>query len=201
MLAIRSLSMSLGCTLILLAGCTVTRNVTLTQRSSIEQRLLIRSLERALAQLDLEAFTQSNVVLDIYGLTADRGFAQEFIKARFRERGLRLVTDDKSAELHLKVFLNALGVDRAENLMGLPQGVAPLISVPTPEIALFKSVFNRGYAEIEIYAFDETANRFIKKTARSAGNAKYDDFTFRVFISFNLDDLDEDPAEAGEGGF
>ena len=133
-----------------------------------------------------------------YGLTADREFALEFIKAHFRGSGLDLVSDEKSAELNLKVFLAAFGVDHAEQLIGIPKTVAPVISVPTPEIALYKSARNRGYAEVEIFVFDEKANRFVGKTPRAIGRAKYDDYTLFLFISFNLGDLDKKPAEAGD---
>jgi hypothetical protein len=194
----RSFSTCAGCVLLLLSGCTVSRNVTLTPRSSIEQQLLVRSLERALAQIDLQQFKNRRVFVQTYGLTADREFALEFIKAHFQERGLDLVGDEKSAELHLKVFLGAFGVDRAEQLIGIPKAVAPVISVPTPEIALFKSARSHGYAEVEIFAFDEKANRFVGKTPRAIGRAKYDDYTLMLFINFNLDDLDEKPAEAGD---
>lgn len=190
-----SLSICVGCVLVLLSGCTVSRNVTLTPRSSIEQQLLVRSLERALARIDLQPFKDRRVFVQAYGLTADRDFALEFIKAHFRQRGLDLVNDEKSAELNLKVFLGAFGVDHAEQLIGIPKSVAPVISVPTPEIALYKSAQNHGYAELEIYAFDETAKRFVEKTPRAIGQAKYDDYTLLVFISFNLDDLDEPPEQ------
>ena len=44
----------------LLAGCAVSTQITNTPRSSIEQRLLVRSLERALATLDTPAIQGEN---------------------------------------------------------------------------------------------------------------------------------------------
>jgi hypothetical protein len=49
-----------------------------TQRSSVEQRLLVRSFERALATLDTQEFKGKTVVVDFYGLTSDKDFMKEF---------------------------------------------------------------------------------------------------------------------------
>lgn len=186
------LSIGLGCALGF-SGCTVSRNVTITPRSSIEQQLLVRSLERAGAQVDLGQFKNHKAFLQAHGLTADREFALELIKARFREAGLQLVDDAKSAEFHLQLFLDALGVDGAEQLVGIPQSVVPVLSVPTPEIAVYKSVRNHGYAEIQIFAFNRNDNRFVGKSPRVVGAAKYDDHTLLLFVNFSVDDLDEKP--------
>ncbi len=175
----------------LMAGCSVSRGVTLTKRSSVEQRLLVRSLERALAQMDTKNLKDKLLALDVYGLTEDREFAREFLLARLRERALRIVSDKKSAELELKVFLTALGVDRAERLVGIPALVAPVLDVPVPELALFKSSKNRGHTEIQLYAFDKSAGTFVAKSAPATGKAHYDSYTLLIFIHFNLNDLDE----------
>ena len=69
------------CGLALLAGCAVSTQVTNTARSSIEQRLLVRSLERALSTLDTQQFRGKIVTIDFYGLTPDKDFAKEFFTA------------------------------------------------------------------------------------------------------------------------
>lgn len=47
-------NLSLGLLFCLVAGCALSNQITKTQRSSIEQALLIRALERAMAGLDTQ---------------------------------------------------------------------------------------------------------------------------------------------------
>jgi hypothetical protein len=62
------------------AGCTV-RQVTMTERSATEQELLVRALERAMAQLDTTRRPGRRVALELYAWTRDQAFAREFVAA------------------------------------------------------------------------------------------------------------------------
>jgi hypothetical protein len=173
----------------LVSACTVSRQVTLSPRSSIEQRLLVRSLERALAQLDTQPFHGKEVFLELYGFTGDRDFAKALISASLRERGIRLVNQVDQADHNLKVFANGLGVDRAESLLGIPSLAVPLVGVPLPEIPFFKSVQHSGVAEVRFFAFDGPSGRFLEKSPVAVGKASYDNYTVLIFINFTLSDL------------
>ena len=52
------------CLFVLLTGCAVSTQISNTQRSSVEQRLLVRSFERALATLDTQEFKGKTVAVD-----------------------------------------------------------------------------------------------------------------------------------------
>ncbi len=183
------------CSAALATGCSVATRVSTTARSSIEQRLLVRSVERAFAHFDTEELKGKTVALEAYGLTGDRDFVKELLAAQLRERGLRLAAKPENSDVRLKLFIAALGVDRAETLLGIPSFTAPLVGLPLPEIAFFKAVRNRGVTELQLYAFDEKSQEFLFKSPPAAGNSKYDDYTVLLVINFNLDDLDEPPRQ------
>ena len=107
------------CILALLAGCGISTQITNTQRSSIEQQLLVRSLERALAALDVRQLRGKIVSVDFYGLTPDKDFAKEFFTAWLQGQQIQIATDPKAAQLHLKVFASVLGVDQGSHLLVL----------------------------------------------------------------------------------
>jgi hypothetical protein len=178
--------------LALLAPACGGRQVTLTPRSGIEQELLVRSLERSLAELEVTALQGQRVTLDLYGLTGDAPFAREFIGARLAARGVRVVTE--SAGLRLRVFATVLGVDRGETLLGIPALQVPLLAFPLPEIALFKWVRHRGLVELQAFTFDAATGDFIARIPDSVGRAKFDQFTLLLIVSFTVTDLDERPA-------
>ncbi|HEV8642091.1 MAG TPA: hypothetical protein VGV13_13405 [Methylomirabilota bacterium] len=172
------------------AGCTV-RQVTMTGRSATEQELLVRALERAMAQLDTTRRPGRRVALELYAWTRDQAFAREFVAAQLAARGANMVGAEAEADLRLKVFASILGLDRGETLLGLPALQVPVVSVPIPEIALFKWVRNRGRAEVQAYLYDPRSGEFRNRLFDGVGRSKYDEFTILVFVGFAVSDLDQ----------
>jgi hypothetical protein len=176
--------------LALAAGCSA-RHVTVSDRSAVEQELLVRSLERAVARLDLTALAGRRVVVELLALTRDQGFAREFVAARLQRRGVEVVSEAARADLRLKVFATVLGVDRGETLLGVPALQVPVVSVPIPEIALFKWVRHRGAAEIQLYGYDPRTDQLVGDVTAALGRAKFDQFTVLLVVGFTVSDLDD----------
>jgi len=179
--------------LALVTGCTTVR-MTGTSRSSIEQRLLVRALERAAARLDQRSLQGRRLRLEMFGLTPDHVFARDFFRARLQARGLD-VTSAADAEITLQIFATALAVDTADTLLGLPSMQAPILAVPIPEIALFKWERSRGHAEVQVYEYD-AAGRFTGQRPDARGESRYNRFTILIFISFSVSDIDKTPHDA-----
>jgi len=175
-----------------------TARVTTTYRSGIEQQLLVRSLERAVAQLDITRFAGRRVALELYALTDDRAFSKDFITAWLEQQGVQVVPDREKSDVYLKVFASVLGVDQFLTFLGVPSFPAPLVGVPVPEIALYKSVLSRGHVEIHIYAYDGRTGAFTAKIPAAIGKARYDDYTILILISFVSTDLDEEAAQVNQ---
>jgi hypothetical protein len=157
----------------------------------IEQQLLVRSLKRALAQVDTTRFRGKSALVEVHGLTSDRYFVEEFLIAWLGEHGVRVVAIPEQADVRLKAFLPAFGVDRSEGLLGIPSFAAPIVGLPVPEIALFKSQRNRGNTELQIYAFDARTGEFLEKSRVGVGTAKYDHYRVLIVINFTVTDIDE----------
>jgi hypothetical protein len=171
-------------------GCATPRQVTLTPRSGVEQELVVRSLERAIARLDIERLAGRRVALDLFALTADQAFARAFVTARLQRRGVHVVSDPAGVELRAKVFATVLGVDRGETLIGIPALQVPVVSVPIPEIALFKWTRHRGLAELQVYVYDPATDRLVDEVPAALGRAKFDEFKILLVIGFVVSDLD-----------
>ncbi len=179
---------------LLVAGCGSAR-VTLKARSGLEQQLLVRALERAVARLDLSRLVGKPVALDLFALTEDKAFAKEFVTARLEQRGVHVVADAAKADLRLKILASVLGVDRSETLLGVPAFTVAVVTVP--ELALFKWVRYQGLSEVEILVFDGRSDRFVDAVPAGVGKAMYDEFTVLILISFTRSDLDEGPGSSG----
>lgn len=168
-----------------LSGCTTVK-VTGTLRSSVEQRLMVRSLERAVADMDTVPFEAKRIRVRLYGLTTDQAFAEQFVATRLTLRGVQVVRDGDPVDMVVRMFATALAVDNDSTLLGLPAMQAPVLGVPTPEIALFKLERSRGHAEVQLYAYDDEG-RFLRPMPSAFGQAKYQRYTILIVISFSVD--------------
>jgi hypothetical protein len=178
------------CPFVLLMGCAASTQITNTPRSSIEQRLLVRSLERAMGALDIEALRGKTVTVDLYGLTPDKDFAREFCTARLQGEQVRVITDPDRADLRLKIIASVLGVDKGQSFLGLPTVTVPFLGFTTPEIPLFKSMRHHGEAEIQVYALDARNGELASKSSVENGQAAYDQYTVLIVINFTQSDID-----------
>jgi hypothetical protein len=182
----------IACLLTLLTGCATSIQVVNTPRSSIEQRLLISSLERALATLDTQEFKGKTVTVDFYGLTPDKDFAKEFFTAWLQGQQVQIATDPNQAQLHLKVFAPVLAVDQGQSFVGAPAFTVPILGFVMPEITLFKNARHSGHAEVEVFAIDGRTGKFVDKTPPAIGETNYDDYTILVVIHFTSSDIESD---------
>jgi hypothetical protein len=179
----------------LTAACSMTP--TATARSTIEQRLLSRSLERALARLDVSALGGKRVFVELDGLTPDQVYARALVRAELRQRGVLVVGDASEAEARIQIIASGLGVDQGETLIGIPATTVPVLSLSIPEIALFKFVRHQGLTEMKVYAYDRDG-RPLDPAASTRGQSRYWQFTILVLIKFTHDDLDDTaPSPAG----
>ena len=181
---------SILCLLFLLAGCAASTQIGNT-RSSTEQRLLVRSFERALARLDTHEFKDKSVTVDFYGLTSDKDFLKELFTAWLQAQQVRIATDPKLAQLTLKVFAPVIAVDQGQSFVGAPAFTVPILGFVIPEIALFKNLKHSGQAEVEIYTIDGETGKFVDKSPPAIGTAQYDDYTIMIVIHFTRNDLYE----------
>jgi hypothetical protein len=181
----------IGLALVGLTGCVSSVQLTPFQPSAVTQQLVIRSLERALAQLDTSRLAGRKVSVDLYAqIPAAQAFVKEFVVAWLQARNVKVAVGTRE-QLALKVFASAVGSDRGETFVGIPSMQVPVIGVPIHEIAIFKWARNRGLTEIVGYVFDGTTEALVDTIGPGIGNSKQDDFTFVVVINFTVTDLED----------
>ena len=180
-----------------IAGCAATAQITNTQRSSIEQELLVRALERAMAGLDLQKIKDKTVWVDFYGLTPDKDFAKEYFTAWLQGQRIQVPTDPKSAQVRLKVFASVLAVDQGQSFLGAPAFTVPVIGFGVPEIPIFKNIEHSGHAEIKISMADAQTGEFIDQSAPVVGSVQHDDYTILIVVHFTRSDLEKERWDLG----
>jgi len=175
----------------LVGGCAVSPQITNTRRSSIEQELLVSSLERGFETLETQHLAGATVTVDFYGLTPDKDFAKEFLIAWLQAHRVHIVTDPKEAQLRVKVFAPVLGVDQAQSFIGTPSFTVPFLGVTIPEIPLFRDVRHVGHAALESYTLEEDGGKFLDRSPTAMGQSTYDDYTVLIIIHFTRSDMEK----------
>ena len=171
-----------------LTGCSLASSTGATAPAGITQQLLIRSLERALADMDLARIGSRPVALEVAVQSGNEGFVKDFVTTWLKAHGVRIAGD--SPELKLKLFVAVYGTDHDQTLIGIPAFQAPVVNVPVPELAFFKWVRNRGQAELRLWAFDSKGDVIVDAPHPGVGRSKYDDFTVLLFFGFSRSDVE-----------
>jgi hypothetical protein len=175
----------------LLGGCSLASSIGASAPTGIAQQLLIRSLERALADLNLDGLRGRPVGVEVTVHAGNEAFVKDFVATWMKAHGVSVVRE--SPERKVKVFVSVHGIDRDQTLIGVPAFQAPVVNLPIPELAFFKWVRNRGQAELRLWAFDGKGDTVVDAPAPGIGRAKYDDFTLLLFIGFTISDVDQRP--------
>jgi hypothetical protein len=174
---------------LLLGGCSLSPMPKPTEPSGVTQQLMMRSLERALAKLDLEALQSQTVSVEVFHHGGPEALVKEFIVAWLRAHGVRTVST--SPDLKVKAFSGVLGTDTDYTLFGIPAFQAPLVNIPVPEIAIYKHQRNHGVAEVRLYEFDGKTDAFVHAPPLATGRAKLDKYTILILFGYTETDVDE----------
>ena len=173
----------------LLGGCSLANSLGATAPAGITQQLLVRSLERALADLDLSHLRGEPVGLEVTVQAGNEAFVKDFVTTWMKVHGVRVGGD--APDRKLKMFVSVYGTDHDQTLIGVPAFQAPVVNVPVPELAFPKWVRNRGQTELRLWAFDGKGDVIVDAPHPGVGRSKYDDFTVLLFFGFSLSDVDQ----------
>jgi len=196
-IALALLTLSAG-----LAGCATVR-VTDPARTATEQFLMSQAVSRALQQLNVDALRDRKVWIEtgyftgaekvnVNGEERQRLFTtpeQAFATGELRERlllaGARIVPERKEADVVLEVRSGGIGIDRLDNLIGIPAlavtnvfggSAAGDVPLATPEIALYKNTRQRGFASISFVAYRADTGEYLTSSGPYIGRTIRDDF-------------------------
>jgi len=191
-------------------GCSSVR-MTTTDRSILEQQLMVQGIARALDGFDLTPFYGKRVSLEVTGLSEDEvAFTEDYLHVHLSKNGLqvvkdqnvyldkngiRVVTDPKDVELKFKVLAPVLAVDQSETLLGTPQFT--FLGIPIPAIVLYRKVSNKSQAEIEMYVYDAKTDNMTTALPPGIGTATFDSYTILFVISWTYTDIKEREEDSG----
>lgn len=153
----RAAFLFLACAWVVLAGCSVSRETSMTERTPLEQILLTQSLERSLDEVALPLPPGATVTIATVGITADEDeeYAQELIRTWFRRQGFMVLEDDADdAAYDARITLHAFATEKSDAFFGIPPIQSVFIPLATPELTFYRKLRLRGVTRFTIDLFD-----------------------------------------------
>ncbi|HKZ08956.1 MAG TPA: hypothetical protein VJU81_26035 [Methylomirabilota bacterium] len=160
-----------------------------TSPSATSQLLVFRALERAVAGLDVARLRDRRVSIEVVSQLHDDRFAATYLETWFRTHGVKV--ENQPGDLRLQVYFLTLGTDKGQSFIGIPPFQVPVLSIPVPEIALFKWIRNRGRADVRVYAFDPKTDALVDLLPETSGRSKFDDYTILIVVGFTVTDVND----------
>ena len=161
------------------AGCGSTRT-TDTLRSATEQLLISDAVDRALEKMSFKQLSGFTVFLDTSRVSevTDRDYLIGAVRQKLATEGAALREERSEADVVVELFVGALGTNRYEWFVGVPQVTLPPGALPSipflPELPIVKEIKQQGVAKIETFAYDAETGIFIAHSGsqRSGTNNK-----------------------------
>ena len=187
----------------LFCGCASIR-VTDPPRTATEQFLQSEAITKCVAQLATDALRDRKVFVDSTYLvttqpseSSEQSFLIGELRAKLLLSGVRLVEHRELAQVVLEVLSGGIGVDRYDYLLGLPQ--TELGSIPgsetagslaiTPEIAILKTVKQKGYAGVAMIAYWADTGELLASSGPFVSGTRREDFWFFGFGPHTTGDI------------
>lgn len=145
-------------------GCGTTR-VTDTSRTATEQLLISHAVDDVVSHIDFRVLAGQRVFFDPQYIekTADGGYVVSSLRQQLLAHGAFLQEDRAKASIIVEARSGALGTDRQDVMIGVPQMTLPAMypGVPSliPEIPFAKKTQQRGIAKIAVYAYHRSTGR------------------------------------------
>lgn len=152
-------------------GCTTTRRITNTSATGLQQLLGTQAIDRAVQKLSWPDVQGKTVYVQTAspGELGDQAYLRQVVTAELAQRGA-IVSDDASrAQYVMTVLAGALGTDEKDVFFGLPPVQSVLIPVALPEIAIYKSEEQQGFARTETVTTDQQRGGIVYRAGPTQG--------------------------------
>lgn len=144
------------------AGCGTTR-MSDTFRTGTEQLLLSTAIDRSINEMDFSTLTGKDVYFDPQYMRGviDEGYIISSIRQKLLASGVYLKVNREEARYIVEARAGAVGTNRHDVLLGIPQVNVPGIAGVTgtasviPEIPFAKSTQQKGVAKLAVFAYNQ----------------------------------------------
>jgi hypothetical protein len=178
----------------LLGGCTQTRQSE-PKRTAVEELLISRAADHALANADLGLLKDKKVFLEEkYFDGTDKSYALGAARDFMSLAGALLVDDKKEAEIIVEARSGALSIDSGASLVGFPEMPIPIPfsgTFKSPEVPFYKADRQYSVAKLALFAYAADSRRHMFSTGTLTGKSHHHYYKLLGLISWTSTELPE----------
>jgi hypothetical protein len=196
---IAGLTLSLAA-IVLMAGCTTTRNTSPAQSAKAEL-LIATAADRAAAALAAQVPPNLAGWIDRSGMLVkdDRNdaYALAAIEDALLRHGVRLVADRPKADAVILPRAGDLSTDERQSLFGIPPLPVPVAGAALttlPPLALYQENEAKGIAKFAASVYDPKTGKLIVSTDPAYGFSHANSGVVLFFITWRKNDMGIDPS-------
>lgn len=183
---------------LLAIGCTQTRQ-TEPKRTAVEQLLISRAADHALANADFALLKDRKVYLEEkYFDATDGKYALGAVRDFMSLAGALLVDSAADAEVIVEARSGALSIDSGQSLVGLPEVPFPIPAagtLVTPEAPFFKAERQFSVAKLALLAYDAKTRKHLFSTGTLVGKSHHHYYRILGFFRWVDTELPEKARE------
>ena len=173
----------------MLGGCATVRT-TDPPRTATEQFLISQASIQAVRQLSTTALRDREVYIETsYFDSIDQPFVIGELRAHLLLNGVRLAKQRDASQIVLEIRAGGIGIDRYDYLLGIPPIFIPASTtdgnisdgggtIITPELALVKSIRQRGFASVAFVAYWRDSGEVVASSGPYVGRTEREDWWF-----------------------
>ncbi len=186
----------LGC----LAGCALSREITKTPRSAIEQLLLGQALNRSLLEVSIPVPLHEPLFMEVTGLQSgfvtpswDLIFVKDLVASRMGSLGYRVLKTEGDATYIVRVVVEAFGTNQSSSFFGLPPIQSVIIPFSLPQLTVYQNLSQDGYVRYSLDVIERASGKLFYSTPWYQQSTFHDQYTVLFFITFRRTDLSAPP--------
>ena len=170
---------------LLLAGCCLgtggcaTIKESDTSRTGVEQLLISSAVDRSLDKIDFRPIARAKVyVEEKYLDCTDKNYVIVALHQRLLQQNCTLVGKPEDSDITLEIGSGAVGTDRHDLFMGVPQiPLPPPSPISIPKMTLYERNKSMGTAKLAIVAYDTKSRASVINSAAALARTDYKNYT------------------------
>jgi hypothetical protein len=159
------------------AGCTTIKR-TDTARTGLEQLLTSSAIEHSLNKIDWSPIRGAPVFVETKYLDCvDKNYVIVAVHQRLLANHCTLVEKAEDSAVTIELGSGAVGTDRQESNVGIPEISMPSSQIALPRIALFNREKSNGTAKIAVLAYDTKSKAAVINSAASLARSDHSNWS------------------------
>jgi len=164
-----------ACCLLVTAGGCATSQSSDTARTGVEQLLISSATDQALDKVNFEPIRHAKVYVEAKYLDCvDKNYILVGLHQRLLRNGATLVDKAEDAQVILEIASGAVGTDRQDFFVGIPQiPLPPPSPISLPKLELFTRTRAMGTAKLTVVAYDAKTRAPVVDSGTSLARSDY----------------------------